>query len=270
MVFVHPNPMDGSSWLYQIAHFSTWYRCVTIDLPGYGRSPRARRGVSLPDIAGGCWEALDGLGAAEDAVLVGCSIGSTVVQHMYHLRPQQTQALVVSGAGWRPEKDFAHRMSSYRERGLDYRYDYPLDTFSAQYREGPLAHWFARMFCERKRQRRPGDRPADVRGPRTPGSALAAGGSGSACPDRVRRDGRRAPGSLRPAGAPVPRGAGRRAGGGSCLPHRAAVGPSTPRCCASCALRGTATCPCRPAGRTTTAGLARPCWWRCASYRWRR
>jgi len=72
-----------------------------------------------------------------------------VVQHMYHLRPQQTQALVVSGAGWRPEKDFTHRMTSYREQGLEYRYDYTLDTFSPAFRDAHLAHWFARLFSER-------------------------------------------------------------------------------------------------------------------------
>jgi pimeloyl-ACP methyl ester carboxylesterase len=149
LVFVHPNPMDGSSWLYQVAHFSTWYRCITIDLPGYGRSPGAREGMTLPEIAGACWEALDRLGAAQDVVLVGCSVGSTVVQHMYHLRPDETRALVVSGAGWRPEKDFTHRMSSYREKGLDYRYEYTLDTLSPEFRESPLAHWFARLFSER-------------------------------------------------------------------------------------------------------------------------
>lgn len=149
LVFVHPNPMDGSSWLYQVAHFSTWFRCISVDLPGYGRSPGAQDGLTLPDIAAACWDALDRLGAARDVVLVGCSVGSTVVQHMYHLRPQETRALVVSGAGWRPEKDFTHRMSSYRRHGLDYRYEYTLDTLSPGFRDGPLAHWLARLFFER-------------------------------------------------------------------------------------------------------------------------
>ncbi|MBI2320106.1 MAG: alpha/beta hydrolase, partial [Betaproteobacteria bacterium] len=33
MVFVHPNPMDQSCWMYQMAHLSTWYRCLAIDIP---------------------------------------------------------------------------------------------------------------------------------------------------------------------------------------------------------------------------------------------
>jgi len=31
MAFVHPNPMDQSCWLYQMARFSTWYRCIALD-----------------------------------------------------------------------------------------------------------------------------------------------------------------------------------------------------------------------------------------------
>ena len=38
MALVHPNPMDQSCWMLQMAHLSTWYRCIGIDLPGYGRA----------------------------------------------------------------------------------------------------------------------------------------------------------------------------------------------------------------------------------------
>jgi pimeloyl-ACP methyl ester carboxylesterase len=150
MVFVHANPMDGSSWLYQIAHFSAWYRCIAIDLPGYYRSPPAGAGLRLEDVAAACWTAVDRRSDSDRAILVGSSVGSFVVQHMYHLRPEATQALILSGTGWYEVKPFvSHRVAGFREHGIDYRYRYTLETFSDAFRSTPLAEWFARLFCER-------------------------------------------------------------------------------------------------------------------------
>ena len=50
IAFVHPNPMDQSCWIFQMAQMSTWFRCIAIDVPGYGRSPKCRKGVSMNDI----------------------------------------------------------------------------------------------------------------------------------------------------------------------------------------------------------------------------
>jgi pimeloyl-ACP methyl ester carboxylesterase len=152
MVFIHPNPMDSSSWLFQMAHFSSWYRCVAIDLPGYGRSPSAGPELRMQDIAAACWEAVDAdiPGETGPCVLVGCSVGATVVQHMYHLRPEATGLIVVSGTGWHEVKKFAQRhIANYRRDGLAYRWEYTLYDFSAEFRESDLAEWFARLFTER-------------------------------------------------------------------------------------------------------------------------
>lgn len=150
MVFVHPNPMDSACWLYQMAHFSTWYRCIAIDLPGYGRSPSARPGLTMEEIADACWDAVDAISTRPGAVLVGCSVGSNVVQHMYHRRPAGTDAVVVSGTGWREVKDFApRRIEAYRTHGIDYRFDYTLQDLSPEFRQTPLATWLATLFTER-------------------------------------------------------------------------------------------------------------------------
>lgn len=150
MLFVHPNPMDSSCWIFQLAHFSSWFRCVAVDLPGYGRSPRAAAGLTMREIATACWDVVDTYATAQPAVLVGCSVGSTVVQHMYHLRPAATHSIVLSGTGWHPVKHFvAPRVAAYRADGLAYRYQYTLDDFSPQFAATPLARWFARLYCER-------------------------------------------------------------------------------------------------------------------------
>jgi pimeloyl-ACP methyl ester carboxylesterase len=150
MVFVHPNPMDSSSWIFQMAHFSTWYRCVAVDLPGYGRSPSAAPGLTMDEIAVAVWEAVDRATSGGRAVLVGCSVGNAVVQRMYHLRPEATSAVVLVAGNHRPVRDFVpRRIADYRRHGLDFRYEHALYGLSDDFARTPLADWFATMFVER-------------------------------------------------------------------------------------------------------------------------
>lgn len=150
MVFLHPNPMDNACWMYQMAHFSTWYRCIGIDLPGYGRSPGAAAGVTMTEIAQACWDVIDRESSTGRAVLVGCSVGSYLVRHMYHLRPDATDAIVMSGAGWRPVKDYAlERIEAYGEHGVAFRARHARQGLSAEFAETPLASWLVDLFMER-------------------------------------------------------------------------------------------------------------------------
>jgi pimeloyl-ACP methyl ester carboxylesterase len=141
--------MDHSAWFYQMAHLSTWFRCIGIDAPGYGRSPTATPGLSMMDIAQACWEAVDEV-TSEAAVLVGCSLGSNLAWHMANQRPERTLAVVVSGAGYRPVKPPVHqRVPTYQEKGLEFRYQHALEDYSPGFRETEMGQYFARMFAER-------------------------------------------------------------------------------------------------------------------------
>jgi pimeloyl-ACP methyl ester carboxylesterase len=84
------------------------------------------------------------------AVLLGCSVGSSVVQHMYHRRPGATGALVLTGTGYRAVKTFAaRRAEGFRRHGLAYRETYARECMSPGYASTPLADWVVTMVRER-------------------------------------------------------------------------------------------------------------------------
>ena len=149
LVFVHPNPLDHSCWLYQMAHCSTWFRTIGVDLPGYGRSPAATEGLTMPDVAQACWEAVDEA-TGDPAILVGLSVGSNVVMHMARQRPARTRAIILSGWGYHPVKTFAYsRIESYQREGIAFRREHAQADFSPAFRQTPLGQYFVDLFTER-------------------------------------------------------------------------------------------------------------------------
>lgn len=150
MAFVHPNPMDQSCWIFQMAQMSTRFRCIAVDLPGYGRSPAACDGLSMQDVAQACWEAIDDAYAGERAILVGCSIGASILTWMHDRAPDRTAAMIMCGVGHYPDKEFIPpRIRAFREHGIDYRLAYTFEDFSPAFRSTPMAHFFTNLFAER-------------------------------------------------------------------------------------------------------------------------
>ncbi|HEY7062809.1 MAG TPA: alpha/beta hydrolase [Chloroflexota bacterium] len=148
MLFVHGNPYDHRLWLYQTAHFSTWFRCVAVDLPAYGRSPAAESGLTLGDLAQACWEVIDEI-TSEPVILVGNSVGVSTIVFMAGQRPQQTRALIMVGAGYLPDRAFARLGGDpYRERGIAQRQVQMGNFVSPALRGTEQAEYLMNLFLE--------------------------------------------------------------------------------------------------------------------------
>lgn len=141
LVLIPPNPVDHGYWLYQSSRFSQWFTTVTVDLPGYGRSPRLHEATSMGELAEAVWAAAADAGLTE-AVLCGASIGSSIALHMAAQRPAQCAAMVLTGCSYRPEKAFAAaRIEGYRQHGLDYRKRHLSDAYSKRFSTSELGRY---------------------------------------------------------------------------------------------------------------------------------
>ena len=94
ITFLHGFGLHGGTWAAQVAEFSRTHRAITIDLPGFGRSPDAGDMRPMPDLIA---RALDARGVRETA-LVGLSLGGAVATDFALAHPARVTALVLADA----------------------------------------------------------------------------------------------------------------------------------------------------------------------------
>ena len=95
-VMIHANPFDHNLWMYQIAHFSTYFKVIAVDIRGYGRSDKPTTPFSLKDMAD------DVLGVCRDegvreAIVGGVSVGSGMALLLGLDHPEMFKALILVG-----------------------------------------------------------------------------------------------------------------------------------------------------------------------------
>ena len=148
MVFLHSTPDEHRLWLYQTAHFSSWFRTLAIDLAGYGRSPAVQEGVAIADQAAACWEAVDRISDGP-IILHGNSIGSGVAQRMVEQQSHRILALILSGTGYSPTAEvFARWVERYRNEGIALRHKQLFDHFAPALQSDPILTYYADMVVE--------------------------------------------------------------------------------------------------------------------------
>jgi pimeloyl-ACP methyl ester carboxylesterase len=148
MLFLHSTPDDHRLWMYQTAHFSAWYRCIAIDLAGYGRSPAVQDGVTMEDQAAACWEIVDRI-TNGGIIIHANSMGASVTMRMVKQQPARIRALLLSGTGQTRGSDiFQKWVERYTAEGIGLRHIQVLDHFAPASLEKPLIQHYARMVVE--------------------------------------------------------------------------------------------------------------------------
>jgi 3-oxoadipate enol-lactonase len=117
MVLIHANPFDHTLWLYQIAHFSTWFRVIAVDIRGYGRTDKVEESYALDDMCGDVMAVVTEEDA-RGAVLMGASVGSKMALMLALDHPDAFSAVVlVGGSAGRQPRHFDRRIEGYRTAG---------------------------------------------------------------------------------------------------------------------------------------------------------
>ena len=160
LVLIHANPFDHDLWLYQTAHFSTWFRVIGVDIRGYGRSTKVTAPFTLKDMCDDVIGVMDAL-SIKRAILMGCSVGSGTAILLGLDHPDRFNALVLVGGNSGASDRYNRRVEGYRNNLGDYHMQHLQQLVSPAFAESRIGRHLLNMFVERQ-PRLSGDAIAQV------------------------------------------------------------------------------------------------------------
>jgi 3-oxoadipate enol-lactonase len=149
LVLVHANPFDHDLWLYQMAHFSTWFTVVGIDIRGYGRSTKVTEPFTLKDMSDDIVGVMRHLGL-DRAVLMGCSVGSGIAILTGLDHPELVEALVLVGGNSAASSRYQRRIEGYRTALSDYHLRHMRELVSESFANSRLGRHLLNLWVERE------------------------------------------------------------------------------------------------------------------------
>ncbi len=149
MVLVHANPFDHDLWMYQTAHFSTWFKVIGIDIRGYGRSSKVTEPYSLKDMCNDVVGVMNDLGVAR-AVLGGCSVGSGISILLGLDHPELFEAVFLVGGNSGSSSRYQGRIDGYRRDLGDYHIKHLRELVAPAFADSRLGRHLLNMWVERE------------------------------------------------------------------------------------------------------------------------
>ena len=149
LVLVHANPFDHDLWLYQTAHFSTWFKVIAVDIRGYGRSSKVTEPFSLKDMAEDVVGVMRATGTAK-AVLMGCSVGSGISLLLGLDHPELFDSMTLVGGNSGASNRYQKRIEGYRADLGFYHIKHMRELVAPAFAESRLGRHFLNMWVERE------------------------------------------------------------------------------------------------------------------------
>lgn len=147
-VMIHAIPFDHRLWTYQTMRFSTWFKCIAVDIRGYGRSAKVTTPFTLRDMCDDVIGVLEEEGAPE-AIVMGCSVGSKMALMLGVDDPKRFKAVVMVGGNSGPQNQFDRRIKGYREEPLPaYRRGHLEFGVSPAFAKSTMGQYFVGSFMD--------------------------------------------------------------------------------------------------------------------------
>ncbi len=148
-VMVHANPFDHNLWMYQIAHFSTFFKVIAVDIRGYGRSEKPETPFTLKDMADDILGVCRGEGVKE-AILAGVSVGSGIGLLLGLDHPEMFKALILVGGASGGGGSIRDRIHGYTQTGIEkYHIRHLKELVAPDFSQTRLGKYLLNSFVER-------------------------------------------------------------------------------------------------------------------------
>jgi 3-oxoadipate enol-lactonase len=149
LVLVHANPFDHNLWMYQAAHFSTWFKVVSVDIRGYGRSAKMTTPYTLADQSNDVIGVMKDLGIAR-AILGGCSVGSSIALNLGLDHADLFDAIILVGGNSGPSERAPLRIENYRKDLTGYHIQHLTQLVRPEFAASRLGAYLLNSFVERQ------------------------------------------------------------------------------------------------------------------------
>ena len=119
IVFIHGWCMSSDVWVFQREGLSDFYRVITLDLRGHGKSSECFDGFQIKGCAGDILGLIEHLGLNR-AILAGWSLGAQVAIEVSQLNTERVSGLVLISGTPRfvQSHDFPHGLSRPEAEGM--------------------------------------------------------------------------------------------------------------------------------------------------------